>query len=91
MATATIITPAPGSNNPWSDGRYVYLAVRVTSDSVDGVDTEYVGSTLLLDGLGNQKTLAQLKAEVVADIKRRRDAQKVKPAQPQAITGTVTI
>lgn len=81
MPTGTIVSG-------WKDVVNGYLAVRVEGDGP--LLIEYIGTTSLLDEEGNPKTVAQLKAECVADVKVRRAAQLFRPVV-MPVTGTVLL
>jgi hypothetical protein len=71
----------------WKDSANAYLAAVVAEQ---GGAVEYTASTPLLDADGNQKSAAQLKTDIIAAVKAKRDAQVTAPvALP--ITGTITL
>lgn len=75
----------------WADGRKAYLAVKVTeTEAGKPIAVEYIGETMLNDDDGLTKDDATLKAELVASVKDRRDAQTATSANPD-ITGTVEL
>jgi hypothetical protein len=78
MATATIV-------KCWKDADNAYAAAAVEEGGSIG-RVEYLGIT----PLGN-KSVAQLKTDLTAALKERRDNQVKNAHQAVAISGTVTI
>lgn len=81
--------------NAWHDTTKAYLAVMVTeqeptASGLVNMNVEYIASTPLLDVQGNAKTVAQLKAELVAGITALR-AQRFIPPTAVAISGSVSV
>lgn len=87
MATGTVV-------KSWKDSSNAHVAVRVAEggDVTKGGmgDVEYVASTPLKKEDGGSKTLAELKADLTAAIKAKRDAQIAGPSDA-GISGSVTL
>lgn len=73
----------------WKDANNGYLSVVVAEGGALG-NIEYSASTPLLDAAGNPKSVAQVKSDIVAALKAKRDAQ-LNGNIDLGLTGTVTL
>lgn len=84
MATATIVTA-------WKDSTNAYVSAFVDEGGQTGRVEYGPVQTPLVDGQGNAKTNAQLKAELIAALSALRNKPLAANTVVLPITGTVTV
>lgn len=90
MATLTIVSVQLDNADPANP--IVNATVRVNIGTVPAPNNvEFNASTPRNDSEGNPKTVAVMKAELGADVRRQWQAQKPQKAALGGLTGTITI